>query len=1057
MNRRFPLTRCVDTLLEGLETRRLMAGDPDIDPIEEDFNEPNDTFAQATVMDGWGGNGGTIHRFSGRSDVDYFRFTAPHSTTVSIKLTFIHNSGDLALTLYDGAQNSIAVSNSSDNLKNYERVTVPVQGGQTYFIKVSGIKSPDYNFTVSPLTANFDWSMPRRFGSVDSFGLPVAPNTRDYVMPNPVWIDGVETPRFPVQLTVPGGPSGGDITYNYNIVGSNYQANFNVGGTTTLTNLPNGTYTVTLTASADGHSVSSTQTLTIRNYLVAAIGDSYASGEGNPHSPAQYDWLGFATRGAIWAQGGDDLESIRHRMAHRSTAAGVAQMALELENADPKSSVTFVFLPHTGSTVLDGVLNSRASSDPGAPGIVPAQIDRLAELTQGRRIDSLFMSVGGNDLGFGDILADLVKNDPAIPFHDYEGTITNIINRSLNNLADLRDNRYPELARRLSSFNIGQIYLTEYPDLTKQSDGQIAAGIIDDIVPGLEVDRHELTRLIDEVMPHFIGAMKTSAAKFGWNYVDGVLAQFSHHGYGDWFRRASDSVVLQGPLGNRNTVTPLDMEDTLGTMHPINGGLEAQRNALLEDVRKANLVTELFSLGGNAQGNSGTYSITIRNNSFLTAASPSLGAIYLSGDASVDANDSLVLTFNVPALAPGEAVTLTGALPALSDPYRTAGNRVYVAPVLDINGNVVESDEVDNRVFSAGKMGILQSEMDLANGLLNPRSMNLGDTLTGRLGIDEIVGPGDIDVYAFNATAGQVIDVDIDVTGMLDTYIRVYETMFGFPIGPVIASNDNGFAPGETLNVGESYLRFTVPASGRYIVVLSHVANANADPMLVTGRADGATGEYAISVRAVNAAPPVVEGFGFDVDANAVTARFSQDVGASVGSSVLELRNITTGQTISSSGFTANYNSATRTVTFGFTVLPDGNYRATLIGARITNADGTPMAGNVAHDFHVLAGDINRDRSVDFGDLLILAQNYGQNGRGYTAGNLDRSTDGRIDFNDLLILAQSYGQALTTTAIASSPVTRQPVDLPGRQAMRTRPGGMMAASVFSDERAIARS
>ena len=45
--------------------------------------------------------------------------------------------------------------------------------------------------------------------------------------------------------------------------------------------------------------------------LIAAIGDSYASGEGNPHSPAQYDWLGFATRGAIWAQCGDDLESIR--------------------------------------------------------------------------------------------------------------------------------------------------------------------------------------------------------------------------------------------------------------------------------------------------------------------------------------------------------------------------------------------------------------------------------------------------------------------------------------------------------------------------------------------------------------------------------------------------------------------------------------------------------------------------------------------------------------------------------------------------------------------------
>ncbi len=1020
-------SRSVYTLLEGLEDRRLRAGDPDPDPIVPDDNEPNDSFSQATVLAGFSSNGGTIHRVSPtRLDLDYFKFVAPTSTTVSIKLSFIHSSGNLALTIYDANQAQIGYSNSSTNTQNYERVTLPVQAGATYFVKVGGALSPDYTFDVLPLTANFDYSMPRRFGSVDQFGLPVAPNTRDYVMPDPVWINGVETPRFPVQFTVPGGPTGGNITYNYSIVGANYQANYTSSGATVQYNIPNGTYTVTLTTSADGASVTSTQTVTVRNFLIAAIGDSYASGEGNPHSAAQYDWAGFASRGAIWAEGGDDLESLRNRMAHRSTKAGIAQMALEIENADPKTSVTFVFLPHTGSTILDGVLNPRISSDPGAPGVVPAQLDRLQELTTGRTIDSLFMSIGGNDLGFGDILADLVKNDPLNPIWNYEDRITEIVNRSLQNVTNLATNGYPALAARLSQFtNLNQVYLAEYPDLTKQSDGQIAEGIIGDVLPGSEVDRHELTRLVTEVMPAFITTMHQAAAKFGWNYVDGILAAFGNHGYGDWFRTAYDSCWMEGPLGNRNLVTALDMQNTLGTMHPINGGLDAQRDALYADVTKANLITSLFSVGGDVlHNNGGTWSITITNNSFLTGAPASTGAVYLSGDSSVDTNDTRLLTFSVQALAPGQSITLSGALPTLTDPYRTAGNTVFVAPVLDINSNVPESDEVDNRVFSPSKMAVLQSEQDLSfNGaswvMISPHTMHLGESVFAKLGLDEIIGGADIDVYSLDVSAGQTVDIDIDVVGSLDTYIRVYDTMFGFPIS-FVGANDNGFAPGETLNAGDSYLRFSSQFGGRYFIAVSHVANQNAPFDTIVGRSNGATGQYSITLTNVNTTPPSVTSFNYDLETNRVTAQFSQDVSASNWAEVLQLVNTTTGQTIPSSGYTATYNAQSRTATFTFTALPNGNYSATILGSHVHNLDGY-TSNNATRSFFVLAGDVNRDRVVDFSDLLIIAQNYGQSGKTFTQGNLDRSVDGKVDFSDLLILAQSYGRSIPMLSAMSSP------------------------------------
>jgi hypothetical protein len=55
-----------------------------------------------------------------------------------------------------------------------------------------------------------------------------------------------------------------------------------------------------------------------------------------------------------------------------------------------------------------------------------------------------------------------------------------------------------------------------------------------------------------------------------------------------------------------------------------------------------------------------------------------------------------------------------------------------------------------------------------------------------------------------------------------------------------------------------------------------------------------------------------------------------------------------------------------------------------------------------------IPGDANDDGKVDFSDLLILAQNFNQNGT-YSTG--DFNLDGSVDFTDLLTLAQHFGQA----------------------------------------------
>jgi hypothetical protein len=104
---------------------------------------------------------------------------------------------------------------------------------------------------------------------------------------------------------------------------------------------------------------------------------------------------------------------------------------------------------------------------------------------------------------------------------------------------------------------------------------------------------------------------------------------------------------------------------------------------------------------------------------------------------------------------------------------------------------------------------------------------------------------------------------------------------------------------------------------------------------------------------------------------------------------------------------------------FGFTLstnLPDGVYRFTLSRGTIRGSNGLPTTVDVVtenSDTFLLAGDANRDRSVNFSDLLVLAQNYGQSSRTFSQG--DFNYDGNVNFNDLLLLAQRYGTQLNAT------------------------------------------
>jgi hypothetical protein len=131
-------------------------------------------------------------------------------------------------------------------------------------------------------------------------------------------------------------------------------------------------------------------------------------------------------------------------------------------------------------------------------------------------------------------------------------------------------------------------------------------------------------------------------------------------------------------------------------------------------------------------------------------------------------------------------------------------------------------------------------------------AVSLGTITTSARTVNDRIDPDtDVDMYSFNAAAGQVIDFDIDTVtngpGELGSYLRIFDST-----GRQIAFNNDATAPGEN-DVGfDAYLRHAFTAAGTYYVGVSNLNNSSYDP--VTGDEDttgglDAIGDYRLIVR----------------------------------------------------------------------------------------------------------------------------------------------------------------------------------------------------------------
>ncbi|WP_146218112.1 MULTISPECIES: hypothetical protein [unclassified Caulobacter] len=162
---------------------------------------------------------------------------------------------------------------------------------------------------------------------------------------------------------------------------------------------------VTVTVSRDGAKTAEGEVpIEVRDRLVIGLGDSYASGEGNPDQPQAFPqnfqtridryWKDSSDPYDRWWRVGAVLREIQPArwwdpICHRSLYSQQAAAAFIYAAEHPKEAVTFASFACSGAEVLDGVIASQAKppglSDFGGPDgrrpfVLKPQIEQALEL-----------------------------------------------------------------------------------------------------------------------------------------------------------------------------------------------------------------------------------------------------------------------------------------------------------------------------------------------------------------------------------------------------------------------------------------------------------------------------------------------------------------------------------------------------------------------------------------------------------------------------------------------------------------------------------------------------
>ena len=344
----------------------------------------------------------------------------------------------------------------------------------------------------------------------------------------------------------------------------------------------------------------------VRDLLIAGLGDSFASGEGNPNTPVAFSDVrrhrnlyperktNSVAGSATWT---DEL-------CHRSLYGHQLRAALQIAIENPKTSVTFLDYSCSGAGGEDGILGPQVyvsrvsdpenSASPGSKlisgGSRDAQLFRLmrelcAEKPEMRKrqlvcpgnrfhrsLDFVFLSIGGNDIGFSNVVAWATLRDgmsasiagffgATVSAKDFSDRIRDVLPKTYARLAKAFESSLPLHSANDGVFDPSRIILTAYPDLVTDGRGNICPAPQSDDEQELDFPANQSLNLfsswltadgkrLEAVREQFAilyQRMQDLAPDHGWTFAGHVYADGMFEGHGFCARnmaRADDPAEL---------------------------------------------------------------------------------------------------------------------------------------------------------------------------------------------------------------------------------------------------------------------------------------------------------------------------------------------------------------------------------------------------------------------------------------------------------------------------------------------------------------------------------
>lgn len=281
--------------------------------------------------------------------------------------------------------------------------------------------------------------------------------------------------------------------------------------------------------------------ITPNDILIVALGDSFASGEGNPDQTklgGQVIWADATPPDPIFVKNWNHALSSKydvtenHKFSHRSTTVWSSLTAIQIEKSDPHTSVTYVNLGSGGAEIED-LINRNQEKDLGTMPF--KQIEEATTIIGDRKIEALTLNIGGNNLGFMSAIISYIFNRDkdlirtAIMIGDW--SIATAENPLYPKLLDLIPNvdwehvsgfiSLPNLYDQLNSKikqnfpKLDNVYIMQYPDICNGCEEVLEYNIHNaDLNP--RVNKSEIQHSETYLRGPLNKLIVEKASKFGW-------------------------------------------------------------------------------------------------------------------------------------------------------------------------------------------------------------------------------------------------------------------------------------------------------------------------------------------------------------------------------------------------------------------------------------------------------------------------------------------------------------------------------------------------------------